>query len=111
MGQIAQDWDDRYGQGAGGRCDNSRGHLATHRRAGPRLPWAFHPAGDGNQEFVALKSALEIALEKQEKHEELSAVTEELLEHVRLLDEGWKAIRPRQREPETGRSEPLRRAA
>ena len=55
-----------------------------------------------------LKSAWEIALEKHEKHEELSPITDELFEHVRLLEEGWKAIRPRQAKPEP---EPLPRAA
>ena len=41
-----------------------------------------------------LKSAWEIALEKHAQHEDLSRVTAELLEHVRLLEEGWNAIRP-----------------
>jgi hypothetical protein len=55
-----------------------------------------------------LKSALEIALEKHEKHVELTTVTDELLEHVRLLEEGWNAIRPRSPRPEP---EELPRAA
>ncbi len=46
-----------------------------------------------------LKSAWEIALEKSAKHEELSAITAELLEHVALLEECWDAIRPADREP------------
>ena len=45
-----------------------------------------------------LKSAWEIALEKQEKHEELSHITAELLEHVALLEEGWRAITPPERD-------------
>ena len=55
-----------------------------------------------------LKSALEIALEKHEKHVELSAVTEELLDHVRLLEESWNAIRPPSERPAP---DELRRAA
>jgi cell division protein FtsB len=55
-----------------------------------------------------LKSAFEIALEKHEKYEELSAVTDELMEHVHLLEEGWNAIQPRPAAPEP---QPLRRAA
>ena len=55
-----------------------------------------------------LRSAWEIALEKHEKREELSAITDELLEHVGLLEEGWNAIRPRPQQPE---AEPLQRAA
>ncbi|HYZ00512.1 MAG TPA: hypothetical protein VFA92_03375 [Candidatus Binatia bacterium] len=45
---------------------------------------------------MALKSAWEIALEKNETYEELSAITDELLEHVEMLEEGWDAIRPRE---------------
>jgi hypothetical protein len=45
---------------------------------------------------MALKSAWEIALEKNETYEELSAITDELLEHVAMLEEGWDAIRPRE---------------
>ncbi len=41
-----------------------------------------------------LKSAYEIALEKNQKHSELSVIADELMEHVRLLEEGWSAIRP-----------------
>lgn len=62
----------------------------------------------GYQDLVMLKSAWEIALEKHEKHEELSPITGELFEHVLLLEEGWNAIRPRPGQPDT---EPLRRAA
>ncbi len=50
-----------------------------------------------------LKSAWEIALEKHEKHEDLSRVTAELLEHVTLLEEGWNAIHP----SEDGTERPL----
>jgi hypothetical protein len=57
-----------------------------------------------------LKSAWEIALEKNEKYEEMASITEELFEHVRLLEEGWNAIRPRQLETEP-EPEPLKRAA
>jgi hypothetical protein len=41
-----------------------------------------------------LKSAFEIALEKQETYEELSGITAELLEHVAMLEECWDAIQP-----------------
>ena len=51
---------------------------------------------------MALRSAYEVALEKQEKHEELSVITDELLEHVALLEECWNAIRPH----DLGRPEP-----
>lgn len=57
---------------------------------------------------MALKSAWEIALEKNETYEELSAITDELLEHVAMLEEGWDAIRPRElrdRQPEPRYSE------
>ena len=56
---------------------------------------------------MALKSAWEIALEKNETYEELSAITDELLEHVEMLEEGWDAIRPRElpdTQPERGSS-------
>lgn len=39
-----------------------------------------------------MKSALEIALEKHERHEHLSKITEEFFEHVALLEECWDAI-------------------
>lgn len=45
-----------------------------------------------------LKTAWEIALEKHETHEELSHITAELLEHVALLEEGWRAITPPERD-------------
>lgn len=52
---------------------------------------------------MALKSAYEIALERQEKREELSTITDELLEHIVLLEECWDAIRPHDAAPqETG---------
>ncbi len=62
----------------------------------------------GYQTIVELKSAWEIALEKNEKHEELSPILDELFEHVRLLEEGWRVIRPRESDPELGQ---LQRAA
>jgi hypothetical protein len=62
----------------------------------------------GYHSVVMLKSAWEIALEKHEKHEELSPITDELFEHVLLLEEGWNAIRPRQEQPDP---EPLQQAA
>src|SRR5437763_105946 len=43
---------------------------------------------------MALKSAWEIALEKNETYEELSAITDELLEHVAMLEEGWAPSAP-----------------
>jgi hypothetical protein len=55
-----------------------------------------------------LKSAWEIALEKHEEYEKLSPITDELFEHVRLLEEGWNVIRPREAQPDP---EQLRRAA
>ncbi len=55
-----------------------------------------------------LKSALEIANERHEKYEELSAVTDQIMEHVHLLEEVWNAIQPRPAGPEPT---PLRRAA
>ena len=45
-----------------------------------------------------LKSAWEIAIEKNEKYEELAHITAELLDHVALLEEGWRAIRPPERD-------------
>lgn len=48
----------------------------------------------GYHQWTMLKSAYEIALDKHEKHSELSEITAELLEHVRLLDEGWNSIHP-----------------
>jgi hypothetical protein len=57
---------------------------------------------------MALKSAYEIALERQEKREELSKITDELLEHVAFLEECWNAIRPHDAAPqETGRRQRL----
>ena len=47
-----------------------------------------------------LKSAWEVALEKHEKHVDLSAITREYLEHAALLEECWNAIRPAPAEPE-----------
>ncbi|HEX6548794.1 MAG TPA: hypothetical protein VF134_08645 [Candidatus Dormibacteraeota bacterium] len=62
----------------------------------------------GIKSSVMLKSAWEIALEKSQEHERLSHVTEELLEHVMLLEEGWNAIRPRdQEDAEPFESRPL----
>lgn len=59
---------------------------------------------------MALKSAWEIALERNEQHEKLSAITNELLDHVALLDESWDSIRPGDGEAPTSRPE-LERAA
>ncbi len=54
-----------------------------------------------------LKSAFEIALEKQSTHEELSTITQEYLEHIALLEECWDAIQPAAPEPD----QPLPEAA
>jgi hypothetical protein len=43
---------------------------------------------------MELKSAWEIALEKNEDYGRLSVATDELLEHVTLLEECWDAIHP-----------------
>ena len=59
---------------------------------------------------MALKSAWEIALEKNENYEELSAITHELLDHVALLEECWDAIRPGDGEARISRPQ-LERAA
>jgi hypothetical protein len=45
---------------------------------------------------MALRSAWEIALEKNEEYERLSPVTEQYLEHVAMLEECWDSIRPRE---------------
>lgn len=47
--------------------------------------------------MMELKSAWEIALEKHEEYEKLSVVTNELLDHVAMLEESWDAIRPPER--------------
>ncbi len=47
-----------------------------------------------------LKSAFEIAIEKQTTHEELSAITQEFLEHVAMLEECWDAIQPSTAQPD-----------
>jgi hypothetical protein len=47
--------------------------------------------------MMELKSAWEIALEKHEEYEKLSVVTDELLDHVAMLEESWDAIRPPER--------------
>lgn len=60
---------------------------------------------------MALKSAWEIALEKNKKYEELSAITNELLDHVALLEECWDAIRPGDGEPHRTSPRQLERAA
>lgn len=59
---------------------------------------------------MALKSAWEIALERNEKYEELSAITNELLDHVALLEECWDAIQPGDGEVRSSRPQ-LERAA
>jgi hypothetical protein len=43
---------------------------------------------------MELKSAWEIALERNQKYEELSSITSELLDHVALLEECWDSIHP-----------------
>jgi hypothetical protein len=48
---------------------------------------------------MALKAAWEIALEKNEEYERLAVVTDELLDHVAMLEESWNAIQPREAEP------------
>ena len=39
-----------------------------------------------------LRSALEIALERQERHEDLSSIMEEISDHILLLEECWNSI-------------------
>jgi hypothetical protein len=41
---------------------------------------------------MALKSAFEIALERQARREELGKIVDEILEHVALLEECWDSI-------------------
>jgi hypothetical protein len=71
----------------------------------------FEPDSTGIKLAVMLKSAWEIALEKNEVHEDLSRITREYLEHVALLEEGWTAIRGVEREGGDRDSPPLERAA
>jgi hypothetical protein len=42
-----------------------------------------------------LKTALDIALERHERQEDLSSVMAEISEHILLLEECWKSITPR----------------
>jgi hypothetical protein len=44
---------------------------------------------------MKLKAAWEIALEKHEEYERLTPITEDLLEHVAMLEESWDKITPR----------------
>lgn len=53
---------------------------------------------------MELKAAWQIALEKHEKYERLTPVTEELLDLVQMLEESWDSITPSERpEPERQR--------
>ena len=54
-----------------------------------------------------LKTALEIALEREARHQDLSGIREELEEHVALLEECWRAIRPRPVESPAENATPL----
>lgn len=45
---------------------------------------------------MKLKAAWEIALEKHEDYERLTPITDELLDHVAMLEEGWYRITPRE---------------
>ncbi len=45
---------------------------------------------------MKLKAAWEIALEKHEEYERLTPVTEQLLDHVAMLEESWDKITPRE---------------
>jgi hypothetical protein len=71
----------------------------------------FDPPRLGYYIGEMLKSAWEIALEKNEKYEELSDVTAELLDHVALLEEGWRAIRAPERDAPAERGHDRRRLA
>jgi len=44
---------------------------------------------------MKLKAAWEIALEKHEEYERLTPITDELLDHVAMLEESWNRITPR----------------
>ncbi|MFZ0218031.1 MAG: hypothetical protein WAM30_19025 [Candidatus Dormiibacterota bacterium] len=46
-----------------------------------------------------MKAAWEIALDKNEEYERLAVVTDELLNHVAMLEESWNAIQPREAVP------------
>ncbi|MBO0709460.1 MAG: hypothetical protein J2P44_13945 [Candidatus Dormibacteraeota bacterium] len=50
---------------------------------------------------MKLKAAWEIALEKHEEYERLTPITEELFDHVAMLEESWDKISPR--DPRTDR--------
>jgi hypothetical protein len=59
-------------------------------------------SGPGNYQDVKtkegaapLRSALEIALERQERYEDLSSVMAEISEHILLLEECWNSIAAR----------------
>jgi hypothetical protein len=60
---------------------------------------------------MELRSAWEIALEKNEQYEKLSVITDELLEHVALLEECWDAIHPSDEPADRGPRQPMRLAA
>lgn len=44
---------------------------------------------------MKLKAAWEIALEKHEEYERLTPITDELFDHVAMLEESWNKITPR----------------
>lgn len=57
------------------------------------MDWSGPPAGIYKR--MKLKAAWEIALEKHEEYERLTPVTDELLDHVAMLEESWDKINPR----------------
>lgn len=78
-------------------------HCGTFQLAGIRPKVHSRPRdligpGTGITASEMLKSAWEIALDKYDEHEQLSHITAELLEHVALLEEGWRAINPPERD-------------
>lgn len=52
-----------------------------------------------NETSVKLRSALEIALEKHERYQDLTALRLEIEEHIALLEECWNSIRPAEHDP------------
>lgn len=60
---------------------------------------------------VPLKSALEIAIERYDRQQDLSAVMAEIEEHILLLEECWDAIGSHDRNETTGAIQPESLAA
>ncbi len=44
---------------------------------------------------MKLKAAWEIALEKHEEYQRLTRITDQLFDHVAMLEESWDKITPR----------------